>query len=122
MYYPDFESFRNLAEGGKLVPVSREILADTETPVSALIKFSSNPYVFLLESVEGGEKWGRYTFVGTEPRAVFRVNGAEVSITENGDSRKFNHNGDPLGCLKELLGRYSPVSYTHLTLPTTERV
>ena len=107
MYYPDFESFRSLAEGGKLVPVSREILADTETPVSALIKFSSNPYVFLLESVEGGEKWGRYTFVGTEPRAVFRVNGAEVSITENGDSRKFNHNGDPLGCLKELLGRYS---------------
>jgi len=117
MYYPDFETFRKFAQNGRngrnvmagnLVPVSREILADTETPVSALMKFSSHPYMFLLESVEGGEKWGRYTFIGTDPRAVFRVpaNAADVIITENGNSRNVPHNGNPLGVLREELRRF----------------
>lgn len=106
MYYPDFENFSKFAQNGNIVPVSREILADTETPVSALIKFSSHPYMFLLESVEGGEKWGRYTFIGTDPRAVFRVRGEEVIITENGNSRALPHNGDPLGILREELHRF----------------
>ena len=106
MYYPDFETFSKFAQNGTIVPVSREILADTETPVSALMKFSSHPYMFLLESVEGGEKWGRYTFIGTDPRAVFRIIGAEVVITENGSSRSLPHNGDPLGILREELQRF----------------
>ncbi len=106
MYYPDFETFRKFAQNGNMVPVSREVLADTETPVSVLIKFSSHPYMFLLESVEGGEKWGRYTFIGTDPRAVFRVKGDEVVITENGSSRALPHNGDPLGVLRKELQRF----------------
>lgn len=106
MYYPDFETFRKFAQNGNMVPVSREVLADTETPVSALMKFSSHPHMFLLESVEGGEKWGRYTFIGTDPRAVFRVKGDEVVITENGSSRVLPHNGDPLGVLGEELRRF----------------
>ncbi len=111
MYYPDFETFEKFARNstsGNMVPVSREILADTETPVSVLMKFSSHPYTFLLESVEGGEKWGRYTFIGTDPRAVFRVKGEEVVITGNGTSRSVPHNGDPLGILKEELQRFRP--------------
>lgn len=109
MYYPDFETFSKFAREGKpgsIVPVSREILADMETPVSALMKFSSHHYVFLLESVEGGEKWGRYTFIGTDPRAIFRVRGDRVVITENGDTRDIPHNGDPLEALRGLLQRH----------------
>ena len=63
----------NSSQKGNLVPVYREILADEETPVSALMKIGRQPYAFLLESVEGGEKWGRYTFLGADPRAVFRL-------------------------------------------------
>jgi len=72
MYRPSFAEFQELAQKGNLVPVYREILADEETPVTALMKISRQPYAFLLESVEGGEKWGRYTFLGADPRAVFR--------------------------------------------------
>ena len=63
MHYPDFEQFKRLAGEGNLIPLYREILADTETPVSALLKLRTKPHLFLLESVEGGEKWGRYTFL-----------------------------------------------------------
>ena len=67
MHYPTFEMFESLASRGNLIPVYREILADTETPLSVLMKLSGRPYAFLLESVEGGEKWGRYTFIGADP-------------------------------------------------------
>jgi anthranilate synthase component I len=109
MIYPDFETFKKLAGKGNLIPVYREILADTITPVSVLMNFRSKPNVFLLESVEGGEKWGRYTFLGSDPRVIFRVRGERVYIQENGDNRVFPHDGDPLRSLKEILSRYRPV-------------
>jgi anthranilate synthase component I len=108
MHYPDWETFRKLANQGNLIPVYREILADAITPVSALLNLGSEPYVFLLESVEGGEKWGRYTFLGSAPRIIFRVRGAEVTIQENGSVRSLRHEGDPLKFLKEILGGYRP--------------
>ncbi|HPL62549.1 MAG TPA: anthranilate synthase component I [Syntrophales bacterium] len=108
MYSPDFETFRKLAEKGNLIPVYREIIADTETPVSALMKLDTDR-TFLLESVEGGEKWGRYSFLGTDPRLVFRVRGEYVIIEENGNLSSFRHEGDPLGFLKKILGAYRPV-------------
>ena len=80
LYAPDFETFTKLAKEGNLIPVFREILADTETPVTALMKLADRPHVFLLESVEGGEKWGRYSFLGADTRAIFRVRGDEVVI------------------------------------------
>ena len=64
MLYPDLETFKSLSLKGNLVPVYREILADTETPVSAAMKLGGSP-LFLLESVEGGEKWARYSFLGS---------------------------------------------------------
>jgi anthranilate synthase component 1 len=100
MYCPSYQDFKILAQRGNLVPVYREILADEETPVTALMKISGKPYVFLLESVEGGEKWGRYTFLGADPRVVFRVKSGEVEIRENGGAKRVSHNGDPLACLK----------------------
>ncbi|MFB3925449.1 MAG: anthranilate synthase component I [Syntrophales bacterium] len=109
MYHPDFETFARSAERGNLIPVYREILADTETPVSTLMKLQSQPYAFLLESVEGGEKWGRYTFIGANPRTVFRIKGDKVHIQKNGVTEVFDHQGDPLKYLKRLLGPCRPV-------------
>jgi anthranilate synthase component 1 len=110
MTTPDFETFTTLAKEGNLIPVFREILADTETPVTALMKMVDRSNLFLLESVEGGEKWGRYSFLGADPRIVFRVRGDEVLIEENGSVLRRPHGGAPLRFLKELLGRYRPVT------------
>ena len=109
MYYPAFKDFKKLASAGNLIPVYREILADMETPVSALMKLSGKPNVFLLESVEGGEKWGRYTFLGSDPRIIYRVRGEEVIIKKNGDIQRIKHQGNPLRFLRELLAGYRPV-------------
>ena len=109
MYYPDLETFKKLSREGNLIPVYREILADVETPVTALSKLAARSHVFLLESVEGGEKWGRYSFLGADPRVVFRVIGQEVEIRDNGQAQRFPHGGDPLRYLQELLKKYRPV-------------
>lgn len=109
MYYPQFETFKKLTNEGNLIPVYREIMADMETPVSALLKLSSKTHAFLLESVEGGEKWGRYTFLGSDPDVIFRVRADDVVIRENGEIRCHKHEGKPLKFLKDLMGRYRPV-------------
>src|SRR4030042_7036121 len=76
MYYPTLEEVKKLGKDGNLVPVYREIVADLETPVSAFLKINRGGYSFLLESVEGGERLARYSFIGTEPYRVL-ANGAE---------------------------------------------
>ena len=101
MHTPDFETFTKLAKEGNLIPVYREILADTETPVTALMKLADRPHLFLLESVEGGEKWGRYSFLGADLLAIFRVRGDEIVIEEKGSVQRRLHGGDPLRFLKE---------------------
>ena len=113
-YLPDFETFKRLAKEGNLIPVFRELLADTETPVSTLMKLRRKRSLFLLESVEGGEKWGRYTFIGSDPRLIFRIRGGEVLIEDDDGPRRFPHGGDPLCFLKELLSRYRPVAVSGL--------
>ncbi|OPY83430.1 MAG: Anthranilate synthase component 1 [Smithella sp. PtaU1.Bin162] len=110
MYEPGFTEFEKLTQKGNLIPVYREILADVETPVSVLMKLQKKNHVYLLESVEGGEKWGRYSFLGTGAGVIFQIRGAEVIITERSNVTKKLHNGNPLQYLRELLGRYKPVS------------
>ncbi|MBM3944568.1 MAG: anthranilate synthase component I, partial [SAR202 cluster bacterium] len=73
MYKPDLNETRTLAKRGNLVPVYRETNADLETPVSAYLKVARPPYSFLLESVEGGERVARYSFIGTEPFDVIKT-------------------------------------------------
>ena len=74
-----FDRFRDLASTGGLVPVWREILLDTDTPVSAFAKLRRGPFAFLLESAPAGsETWSRYTFMGTEPRAAWRLRDGAV--------------------------------------------
>jgi anthranilate synthase component 1 len=109
MHYPDFEHFKRLAQEGNLIPMYREILADTETPVSALMKLRAKPHLFLLESVEGGEKWGRYTFLGSDPHVIFTVKGDEILVQEQGKIHSQKHGGEPLALLKALLYSYRPV-------------
>ena len=84
MYSPNLDEFLELAVNGNLVPVSRRLLADFETPLSAYHKIRGQGESFLFESVEGGEHLGRYSFVGCNPRAVIRQDGQQVTHFENG--------------------------------------
>ncbi len=76
---PSFEAFVKLSRAARTVPVRAEFVFDTETAVTAYRKLVRPPFGFLLESVEGGEKWARYTFLGTEPSGAWRLQGEEVS-------------------------------------------
>jgi anthranilate synthase component I len=99
MYSPDLKTFTELAKQGNLVPVTRRILADFETPLSAYHKIRGQGESFLFESVEGAEHIGRYSFVGCNPRAVVRQVGNRVELIENGKvtERKTVSNGNPAG-------------------------
>ncbi len=88
MYSPSLEEFQTLAAQGNLIPVTRRILADFETPLSAYVKIRGQGESFLFESVEGGEHIGRYSFVGCNPRAVIKQTGPRVDVLENGKVTK----------------------------------
>ena len=108
MYYPSFDAFKAKASQGNLIPVYREIMADLETPVAAFLKLDRGDFSFLLESVEGGEKWGRYCFLGGEPSIVFQSKGRRVEITRDGHA-EVQEEVDPLDALKQLMGEFHPV-------------
>ena len=99
MYYPTLDEVKKLASQGNLVPIYREIKADLETPVSAFLKIARPPYSFLLESVEGGERLARYSFIGTEPYTTIKT----------GIGQKDGH-VDPLTPIQQELSRYRVVS------------
>src|SRR5437667_2151131 len=97
MYFPTQEAFLKLAAQGNLIPVTRRLLADLETPLSAYRKIRGQGESFLFESVEGGEHLGRYSFVGCNPRAVIKQTGNRVEVNENGKVvEKFSVAGAPL--------------------------
>ncbi len=104
MIRPSFKEFRKKLKSGNLVPVWDEILADFDTPVSAFAKIDDSEHSFLFESVEGGDKWARYSFLGSGTGCIFRARGRNVEIEENGSVTRAN--GDPFELLRELLGRY----------------
>jgi anthranilate synthase component 1 len=111
--FPSRERFDALARTCNVIPVCREILADMETPVSLLKKCHDDggkgprTPLFLLESVEGGEKWGRYSFLGTSARTHVKVFVDQVTIAENGREETIPHSGDPLNTLKAFMSRSS---------------
>src|SRR5712671_5606035 len=72
------DAFLERAKNGGLVPVMREIITDADTPVAAFAKIARPPFAFLLESLVGGERWARYTFLGTEPREAWRYRGTRI--------------------------------------------
>jgi anthranilate synthase component 1 len=111
-FVPDRAGFLDLARRGRLCFVYREVLADTDTPVSAYAKLGRGPYSFLLESVVGGEKWAAYSFVGVRPRAVVRARGDLVEVLAP-DGAGFRvaeqvRTGDPLAFVDDYLAALSP--------------
>lgn len=108
-YYPQKKDFLKLAKSGNLIPVYREILADLDTPISAFNKIDTGAYSFLLESVEGGERLARYSFLGSRPSVVFSSKGQEITVSEAGRSRTYNAN-DPIAELKKLMSAYRSVN------------
>jgi len=108
MIQPDFKTFCRLARQGNLVPVYDTYTADLLTPVGAYLRIGHNAqYSFLLESVEGGETIGRYTFTGANPVEVFRSRGRKCTL-ESG-SKRVEFEDDPVECLRRLTKRYRPV-------------
>ncbi len=111
------KEFEALARSGNLIPVVREILADLDTPLSLFRRLDDGQHSFLFESVEGGEKWGRYSFLGVGARATFRARGAAVRWNEGGATREFEAEGDPLESLRDRLRALHPVTLPGIELP-----
>ena len=100
---PARADFLKLAADHTLVPLYRTLTADLETPVSAFLRFAADEkQAFLLESVEGGEKVGRYTFIGVRPYRTVIARGHSLVINERGTKRTLQ--GDVFALLKEMLG------------------
>ncbi|MEW6570467.1 MAG: anthranilate synthase component I [Nitrospirota bacterium] len=110
---PDLESFKSLSLKGNLIPVYGEILADTETPVSAAIKLGGSPS-FLLESMIGGEKWARYSFLGSRPSRILRSWGNKIEIKDNESGTRTFEIDNPFDVIKKELTSYSPVDVSDL--------
>lgn len=108
MFIPSLDEFTIMSATGNLIPVYREIMADMDTPVSAFKKLDDGHFSYLLESIEGGEKWGRYSFLGSSPSVLIRSKGNLVETVINGITSGFESN-DPMNCVRELLAQYTPV-------------
>ncbi len=108
MLYPDLETFKSLSLKGNLIPVYREILADTETPVSAALKLGGAPS-FLLESMVGGEKWARYSFLGSRPSRIIRAWNQEIEIKDSKTGTQRFKAENPFEFVKREIASYRSV-------------
>lgn len=107
MLFPDFKQFSALARNATLVPVAKTVGADLRTPVSAFLSIAAEePNAFLLESVEGGEKVGRYTFLGVRPYMVVRSRGRDIAVAQHG--RTQHSQGSIFQVLDHLLREHRP--------------
>ncbi len=114
-YYPDFTEFCDLARQGNVIPVYRELLSDALTPVSAFERLSHPPgfapakNAFLLESVVGGERIARYSFIAADPEITFTATRDRVVIAARGAQAEEKQSDDPLSELSDLMEPYRPV-------------
>lgn len=114
MISPDFSQFTELAKQGNFIPVYQEWVADLDTPVSAWYRVcAGQPYSFLLESVEGGETIGRYSFLGCDPLWILEAQGNQTTQTHR-DGTQEVFEGDPFAALSECLAPYHPVKVPEL--------
>ncbi|MCP4597525.1 anthranilate synthase component I [Neptuniibacter sp.] len=101
------EQFAELAaQNYNRIPVTREVLADLDTPLSTFKKLANAPYSYLLESVEGGEKWGRYSIIGLPCRTILKVHGDQIVVTEDGQEVESLQMEDPLEFVEQFQQRY----------------
>jgi anthranilate synthase component I len=117
-YFPDFETFIERARDHDIVPVYRQLLADRITPVTAFEVLGRDDHAFLLESVVGGERVGRHSFIATRPRAVYQARGEKASLWRTGEPTIGFVTTDPLGDLQKLLGKSRLARDPHLPLFT----
>ena len=110
MVIPDFPAFQQMAEQGNIVPVYREILGDLETPVSAYKKLRNQGPSYLLESVEGGEKWGRFSFLGFNPSLVLEIKDRRVTLKRRGTFEVLDRSLDPFQHLRQVLQGFQAVA------------
>lgn len=110
MQRPDLKTVEKLAEHYSVIPVCREIFADSTTPIAVLRKLSAkSSRYFLLESVEGGEKWGRYSFLGWDPKLRVTCRKKETFVTR-GEQKKIYRDKNPMDVIRDILKEYkSPV-------------
>ena len=101
----EIEKFRQLGEEGfSNVPITREIIADLDTPLSCYIKLARGPYSYLLESAaQGGEKWSRYSIVGLPATKIIKISGQKISTFVSGDLVDSFSHSDPLQYIEEIL-------------------
>ena len=101
------ERFSELAkEGYTRIPIVREVLADLDTPLSTYIKLAGTPFSYLLESVHGGEKWGRYSIIGLPCREVLRVTGTAITLARDGEIVEETESSDPLSWITAFQNRF----------------
>ncbi len=101
------DQFNALArQGYNRIPVFRQLPADLDTALALYLKLANRPYTYLLESVVGGERFGRYSFIGLAARTVLRVHGHFVSVEVDGEPVEQGDEADPLAFIEAFLGRY----------------
>jgi anthranilate synthase component I len=104
---PSFEEFKKRIGEGTVIPIVKTLLADTETPVSAYLKIRDrSTYSFLLESVEGGEKIARYSFLGSDPYLIFRSRGHAGTVRDMNTGMEQRFEGNPIDELRKIMRRY----------------
>lgn len=101
------EQFKQYAQQGyNRIPVSREVLADLDTPLSAYLKLADGPYSYLFESVHGGEQWGRYSMIGLPCQVIVKITGNNISLEKNGEILETHTHDNPLIWIEEFKARY----------------
>lgn len=113
MFYPDLNEIKQLANAYTVIPVSMEVNADMETPVTLFKRFEDSKYCFLLESVEGGEKWSRYSFIGKNPFLIVKSIG-DKTLIEDKYGKQEEIQGNPLNILRSLMNDYKAPDITGL--------
>ena len=101
------EQFNHYArQGFNRIPVSREVLADLDTPLSAYLKLADGPYSYLFESVHGGEQWGRYSIIGLPCKTLVKVSGNDITLEKNGEVMETATQDNPLVWIEQFMQRY----------------
>lgn len=113
-YSLNLDEFRAYATQGNLIPLFREILADHDTPVSAFAKIDHGPSAYLLESIQGGEKWARYSFLGSGAPLVVYEDRGDVCVKKGSQRKRIPSQGAPLDRLREIMEAYRPVTVPNL--------
>ncbi len=103
-----------IEQGYTHVPVVRETLADLDTPVSTYLKLASQSYTYLFESVQGGDKWGRYSIIGLPCRRIYRFSGTQMTVEQDGEIIETSEVLQPLEKVRELQACYKVVQYPGL--------